>query len=102
MKNNTKHKAMLRKNMGKATERIGFVSIFITGMSLIWPLRPRDYMHATGGGFAEDAKHEVTVNDHETDSPIIQIEKLHAIRPDKVDWIFQQTEKDAEVICCVV
>lgn len=42
--------------------------------------------------------HELTVHDHQTDSPLLpipQIERLHAIRPDKVDWVFEQTESEA-------
>ncbi|MFQ0992136.1 hypothetical protein [Gilliamella apicola] len=41
----------------------------------------------------------IAMSEHSTDSPVIQmdvLEKLHAIRPDKVDWIFEQTEKEAE------
>ncbi|WP_347986237.1 hypothetical protein [Methylomonas sp. AM2-LC] len=47
---------------------------------------------------AKSGNNEVTFNDHETDSPIVpiaQIERLHLIRPDKVDWIFQQTEAES-------
>lgn len=42
---------------------------------------------------------EVTLSRHSTDSPILptaQIERLHAIRPDKVDWVFDQTQAEAE------
>lgn len=42
---------------------------------------------------------ELTVSRHSTDSPILptaQIERLHAIRPDKVDWVFEQTQAEAE------
>lgn len=42
--------------------------------------------------------HELTVQDHESDSPIIpiaQIERLYQIRPDRVDWVFEQTELEA-------
>lgn len=41
----------------------------------------------------------IAMSEHSTDSPIIPIEaleRLHAFRPDKVDWIFDQTEKEAE------
>lgn len=41
----------------------------------------------------------IAMSEHSTDSPVIQIEvleRLHAFRPDKVDWIFEQTEKEAE------
>lgn len=47
---------------------------------------------------AKSGNNEVTLHDNETDSPVIpiaQIERLHAIRPDKVDWFFQQTELEA-------
>ena len=43
--------------------------------------------------------HEVSLHSHETDSPVIpvvQLEQLHQFRPDKVDWIFQQTQIEAE------
>jgi uncharacterized membrane protein len=42
---------------------------------------------------------ELTVQQHETDSPVIpiaQIEKLHQFRPDLVDWVFTQTQIEAE------
>ncbi len=42
--------------------------------------------------------HELTVHDHQTDSPLLpiaQIERLHAIRPDRVDWVFEQTEMES-------
>ena len=41
----------------------------------------------------------IAMSEHSTDSPIIPIEaleRLNAIRPDKVDWVFDQTEKEAE------
>ena len=41
----------------------------------------------------------IAMSEHSTDSPVIQIEvleRLHAFRPDKVDWVFDQTEKEAE------
>ena len=41
----------------------------------------------------------IAMSEHSIDSPVIQIEaleRLHAIRPDKVDWVFEQTEKEAE------
>ena len=47
---------------------------------------------------AKSGNNELTLHDHESDSPIVpiaQIERLHAIRPDKVDWIFQQTEAES-------
>jgi hypothetical protein len=48
---------------------------------------------AKGGG------HELTVQDHETDTPILpinQLERLHNFRPDRVDWVFEQTEIEAK------
>ena len=47
---------------------------------------------------AKSGNNELTVNDHDSDSliiPIAQIERLHEIRPDKVDWVFQHTELEA-------
>lgn len=47
---------------------------------------------------AKSENHELTINDHESDSPLLpiqQIEQLHRIRPDKVDWVFEQTEIEA-------
>ena len=41
---------------------------------------------------------EITHHQHETDSPILpidNIERLHQLRPDRVDWIFDQTETEA-------
>lgn len=41
---------------------------------------------------------ELTVHQHETDSPVLpvaQIERLHQIRPDRVDWVFDQTEAES-------
>lgn len=48
---------------------------------------------------AKTDNHEFTVQDHETDSPIVpvaQLEQLHQFRPDRVDWIFEQTEQEAK------
>lgn len=42
---------------------------------------------------------EVTVAQHETDSPIIpvaQLERLHQFKPEAVDWVIQQTQIEAE------
>ncbi len=41
----------------------------------------------------------MSITQHETDSPLIpvaQIERLHAILPERVDWVFNQTEIEAE------
>lgn len=38
------------------------------------------------------------MQDHETDAPIVpvaQLERLHQFRPDRVDWLFDQTEIEA-------
>ena len=43
---------------------------------------------------------QIAVQSTHTDAPIIpidSIERLHVIRPEKVDWIFEQAEKEAEV-----
>jgi uncharacterized membrane protein len=48
---------------------------------------------------AKSGNNELTLSQHSTDSPIlpiVQIERLHTIRPDKVDWVFDQTQKEAE------
>jgi hypothetical protein len=42
---------------------------------------------------------DLTVQQHETDSPIIpvpQLEKLQTFRPDLVDWVINQTQTEAE------
>lgn len=42
---------------------------------------------------------ELTVSQHETDSPIIpvaQLEHLHAFKPEAVDWVINQTQIEAE------
>lgn len=39
----------------------------------------------------------VTLSEHESDAPllpIVQIERLHAICPDKVPWVFDETTKE--------
>lgn len=41
----------------------------------------------------------LTVQQHETDSPIIpvaQLERLHQFKPEAVDWVIQQTQIEAE------
>ncbi|TAN50882.1 MAG: hypothetical protein EPN21_07990 [Methylococcaceae bacterium] len=48
---------------------------------------------------AKSPGQELTFHDHETDTPVLpvaQIEQLHQFRPDRVDWIFEQTEREAE------
>ncbi|MBI4680407.1 MAG: hypothetical protein HY753_04155 [Nitrospirae bacterium] len=42
---------------------------------------------------------ELTLQQHETDSPILpvaQLEQLHKFKPDAVDWLIQQTQMEAE------
>jgi uncharacterized membrane protein len=42
---------------------------------------------------------EARIDEHETDSPLLpvpQLERLAAFRPDRVDWFFEQTEKEAD------
>lgn len=42
---------------------------------------------------------DLTVQQHETDCPILpvpQLESLHRFRPDAVDWVIRQTEIEAE------
>lgn len=42
---------------------------------------------------------EMTVQQHETDSPIIpvaQLEQLYKFKPDAVDWVIRQTQIEAE------
>lgn len=42
---------------------------------------------------------ELTLSQHDTDSPLIpvaQLERLHQFRPDLVDWVVQQTQTEAE------
>lgn len=42
---------------------------------------------------------DLTVQQHETDSPILpvpQLEVLHGFRPDAVDWVINQTQIEAE------
>lgn len=41
----------------------------------------------------------MTVQQHETDSPIIpiaQLERLHQFKPEAVDWVISQTQIEAE------
>ena len=41
----------------------------------------------------------MVVQDNHSDAPLLPIagiERLHAIRPDRVDWIFEQTQIEAE------
>lgn len=48
---------------------------------------------------AKSPGQELTVHDHETDTPVLpiaQIEQLHQFRPDRVDWVFEQTEREAD------
>lgn len=41
----------------------------------------------------------LAITQHETDSPLIpvaQIERLHSFAPERVQWVFDQTEREAE------
>jgi hypothetical protein len=43
---------------------------------------------------------EVFVRDSRSDAPllpIVGIERLHALRPDRVDWVFDQTQIEADL-----
>ncbi len=47
----------------------------------------------------KDGNSELTVSEHETDSPVIpvaQLERLQVFKPDAVDWVIQQTQIEAE------
>ena len=42
---------------------------------------------------------EMVVQDNHSDAPLLPIagiDRLHAIRPDRVDWVFEQTQIEAE------
>jgi hypothetical protein len=42
---------------------------------------------------------ELSFQQHETESPVLpvpELERLHAFRPDIVDWVVQQTQAEAE------
>lgn len=42
---------------------------------------------------------ELVVQDSHSDSPLIpiaSIERLHLVRPDRVDWVFEQTQLESE------
>ncbi|MDO8293599.1 MAG: hypothetical protein Q7T29_12175 [Gallionella sp.] len=42
---------------------------------------------------------ELTLSEHETDSPVIpvaQLERLHTFKPEAVDWVISQTQIEAE------
>jgi hypothetical protein len=41
----------------------------------------------------------MVLQDHQTDAPLLpvaSIERLHQVRPDRVDWVFEQTQIEAE------
>jgi hypothetical protein len=43
--------------------------------------------------------HSLTVSHHETDAPLlpmVQIERLKEILPDKVDWVFEQAKAEGD------
>ncbi|MGB9094830.1 MAG: hypothetical protein WCB93_12010, partial [Gallionella sp.] len=46
-----------------------------------------------------DGNSELTLSEHETDSPIVpvaQLERLHVFKPEAVDWVINQTQIEAE------
>src|SRR6266702_2812435 len=48
---------------------------------------------------AKEGNKELTVQQHETDSPIIPVAQLHELnefKPEAVDWVIQQTQVEAE------
>lgn len=48
---------------------------------------------------AKSGDSRVAITRHETDAPLIpvaQIERLQQIAPERVQWVFDQTEKEAE------
>jgi uncharacterized membrane protein len=48
---------------------------------------------------AKFTRNDVTVQQHETDSPIIpvaQLQQLQEFKPDAVDWVISQTQIEAE------
>lgn len=48
---------------------------------------------------ARNGANEVAVSTTVTDAPLLpidQIERLKAIAPDRVDWLFEQTQKESE------
>lgn len=48
---------------------------------------------------ATSGNNSLTVQQHETDSPILpaaQLERLHQFRPDIVDWVVTQTQIESE------
>ena len=48
---------------------------------------------------AKITRNDITVQQHETDSPIIpvaQLERLQQFKPDAVDWVISQTQIEAE------
>lgn len=50
--------------------------------------------HVNGRGGSE-----MLVQDNHSDAPLLPIagiERLHVIRPDRVDWVFEQTQIEAE------
>lgn len=47
----------------------------------------------------KDKDRQLTVSDHETDSPLLPIahlEKLKEIAPEKVNWVFDETTKEGD------
>lgn len=56
-------------------------------------------MSRTTTARAKNREGELTVSHLESDSPllpVVQLERLHTFRPDLVDWVKDQTQKEAE------
>ncbi len=48
---------------------------------------------------AKQGDRELTVQQHETDSPILpvgQLRELHDFRPDAVDWVLNESQKESD------
>ena len=46
-----------------------------------------------------DGHSEMSLSEHETDSPVLpvaQLERLHLFKPDAVDWVINQTQIESE------
>lgn len=63
---------------------------------MVWLPQSRNMAKSTT---AKVNRHELTLQQHETDSPIIPVphlERLHAFKPEAVDWVITQTQIEAE------
>ena len=55
--------------------------------------------HTTATANANKDGHHLSIQQHETDSPILpvaQLEQLQRFKPDAVDWVINQTQIEAE------